>query len=125
MAGGAVAEAGGGVVSRVVDTGWVQSDTADTTAVEARATPVPNPTVRAGRAPYLIAAVNLRKTGPRNEVTHKLAGPNGRETGRTIGRNGRVTGKRNRASGRKPAVNAGKRLQIADRSGVKIMTVTT
>ena len=125
MVGAVAAEAGGGVVSRVVDTEWVPSATADTTAVEARVTPVLNPTVRAARVPYLTAAVNLRINGPRNRVTPRVTAPNGKETGRTAVQNAREKGKRNRVSGRKPAVNARKKVPTVDRSGVKIMTVTT
>ena len=124
MAGAAVAEAGGGAVFPVVVTEWVPSATADTTAVEARVTPVPNPTVQAGRVPYLTAAVNLRINGPKNEVTPKATAQNGREIDRKAVPNARVTGKKNRASGRKRAVNARKKVPTADRNGVKIMMAT-
>ena len=105
--------------------GWVRFATADTTAVAAEITPVLNPTVRAARVPYLTAAVNLRINGPRNRVTPRVTAPNGRETGRTAVQNAREKEKRNRVSGRKPAVNARKKVPTVDRSGVKIMTVTT
>jgi hypothetical protein len=118
-------EAGGEAVSRVVDTGWVRSATAEATVVEVKATPVPHPTVPAGRVPYLRAAVNLRKNGSINGVTLKVAAPSGRGIARTIVRNVRTTGQRNRASGRKTAVNARRKVQVADRSGVNIMTVAT
>jgi hypothetical protein len=94
-------------------------------AVEARATPVLSPTVRAVKVPYPTAAVNLRINGPRSGVTPRVTAPNGRETGRTAVQNAREKGKRNRVSGRKPAVNARKKVPTADRSGVKIMMATT
>jgi hypothetical protein len=91
------------VVFHVVGQGWGQSATVEATEVEARVTPAPNPTIRAGSVLYLTAA-----------ATPRIAVPNAR-----------VTGKRNKANARKPALIAGKIILVKGRSGVKITMVTT
>ena len=111
--GAVVVEAGEEVVSHVVVPEWGQSATAEATAAADRVTPDLSPTIRAGKVPYLIAAVMPR-----------VIALSVRVTGRTAALNTRVTGKKNRENGRKPAVSAGKKPLTAGRNGVKITTAT-